>query len=164
MVGRDEGCDVRIDDPSVSRRHVALERRGGGWFVVDQGSVNGSFLDGKRVGEGPLRDGQRLRLGSVELRVQIEPEDDATVLMKTPEEAPPVTNVEVRGPAPAPPAAAPSLPPARPRPRAAPVAPAARRVRSHPHPHPHRRRPSRRPSRRMPGRCSGWKPAPRPTR
>ncbi|HYN91992.1 MAG TPA: FHA domain-containing protein, partial [Thermoleophilaceae bacterium] len=72
LVGRDKGCDVAIDDTSVSRRHVALERRGEDWFVVDQGSANGSFVDGKRVGEAPLRDGQRLRLGSVELRVEIE--------------------------------------------------------------------------------------------
>ena len=144
MVGRDKGCDVQIDDPSVSRRHVAFERRGGDWLVVDQGSVNGSFLDGKRVGEAPLRDGQRLRLGSVELRVEIEPDaletvmiaasapdEDATVMMKTPEEAPPVTSVEIRVPVLAPPVPAPpaSPPPARPpvvaaRPPVAPAPPA----------------------------------------
>ena len=133
MVGRDKGCDVQIDDPSVSRRHVAFERRGGDWLVVDQGSVNGSFLDGKRVGEAPLRDGQRLRIGSVELRVEIEPDaletvmiaasapdEDATVMMKTPEEAPPVTSVEIRVPVLAPPVPAPpaSPPPARPGPPA----------------------------------------------
>ena len=133
MVGRDKGCDVQIDDPSVSRRHVAFERRGGDWLVVDQGSVNGSFLDGKRVGEAPLRDGQRLRIGSVELRVEIEPDaletvmiaasapdEDATVMMKTPEEAPPVTSVEIRVPVLAPPVPAPPVapPPARPGPPA----------------------------------------------
>ena len=136
MIGRDKGCDVQIDDSSVSRRHVALERRDGDWFVVDQGSVNGSFLGGKRVGEAPLRDGQRLRLGSVELRVGIEPDASATVLiatsapdegatvvMKVPEMAPLVTNVEIRGPAPSPPPVAASPPPARPRPPAAPLEP-----------------------------------------
>ena len=138
LVGRDKACDVAIDDPSVSRRHVALERRGEDWFVVDQGSANGSFVDGKRVGESALRDGQRLRLGSVELRVEIEPDvpetvliapsapdEDSTVLMKTPEEAPPITSVEIRVPVQAPPAPSPPAPttPVRPRPPAPPPPP-----------------------------------------
>ncbi len=81
VLGRDAGCDVVVDDKSVSRRHVLLERRGEEWAVVDQGSVNGTFLDGSRVAEAVLRDGQQLRLGTVVFRVGIEEEAAATVLM-----------------------------------------------------------------------------------
>ena len=142
--------------------------------MVDQGSANGSFVDGKRVGEAALRDGQRLRLGSVELRVEIEPDvpetvliapsapdEDATVLMKTPEEAPPITSVEIRVPVLAPPAPLtrprrprrPSATRGRPRRRRRPVVRAAARRRRAP-----RRRPpgdplgAVRPRRRRAGR------------
>ena len=72
LVGRDPACDVVIDDKSVSRRHAALERRGSGFVVVDQGSANGSFVNGEQVSEAALYDGQELRLGMVPFRVQIE--------------------------------------------------------------------------------------------
>src|SRR5262245_65092615 len=72
LVGRDPSCDVVLDDKSVSRRHASLERRGEAWAVVDQGSANGTFVDGEPVREAPLRDGQELRLGMIALRVEIE--------------------------------------------------------------------------------------------
>jgi hypothetical protein len=81
LVGRDPSCDVVIDDKSVSRRHAALERRGAAFVVVDQGSANGSFVNGEQVSEAGLYDGQELRLGMVPFRVQIESEVEGTILM-----------------------------------------------------------------------------------
>src|SRR5262245_19816853 len=81
VVGRDPSCEVVIDDKSVSRRHAALERRGSVFVVVDQGSANGSFVNGEQVSEAALYDGQELRLGMVPFRVQIESEAEGTLLM-----------------------------------------------------------------------------------
>ncbi len=63
LIGRDAGCDLCIDDAALSRRHAQLVQEGAVWFVEDQGSANGTFVDGERVGRAPLRDGAVLRLG-----------------------------------------------------------------------------------------------------
>src|SRR5262245_16661583 len=81
LVGRDPSCEVVIDDKSVSRRHAAIERRGSVFVVVDQGSANGSFVNGEQISEAALYDGQELRLGMVPFRVQIESEAEGTMLM-----------------------------------------------------------------------------------
>jgi hypothetical protein len=69
IVGREPSCDVAIEHGSISRRHARLERRGAAWFVVDEGSANGTYLDSMRVTESPLRDLQELRFGAVSFRV-----------------------------------------------------------------------------------------------
>jgi hypothetical protein len=111
LVGRDPSCDVMIDDKSVSRRHAALERRGSGFAVVDQGSANGSFVNGEQVSEASLYDGQELRLGMVPFRVEIESEVEGTILMNA-GDAGPATMLMPSGAMPAPPAYAPPPPPA----------------------------------------------------
>src|SRR5512142_2857985 len=88
LLGRDAACEVVVDDKSVSRRHALIERRGEGWALTDQGSANGTYLDGRRVAEAVLQDGQQLRLGSVTFRVEIESEAPATVLMSEADMAP----------------------------------------------------------------------------
>src|SRR5512141_870322 len=48
MVGRDPSCEIVVTDGSVSRRHARLEprgARGAEWWVVDQGSANGTFVN-----------------------------------------------------------------------------------------------------------------------
>lgn len=65
-IGRDEGCDLRLElDPEASRLHAALERLGDMWVISDDGlSRNGSFVNGERVmGRRRLRDGDNLRCG-----------------------------------------------------------------------------------------------------
>ncbi|MGY8777276.1 MAG: FHA domain-containing protein [Longimicrobiales bacterium] len=52
VVGRDEGADVLIDNPSVSRRHAEIRLSDNGWEVEDLGSSNGTFIRGQRT-EGP---------------------------------------------------------------------------------------------------------------
>src|SRR5712671_927624 len=71
VLGRDPGCDVVLDDASVSRRHAVLEEDGkGGRRLRDLASANGTFLDGVRIGLSgvPLSAGARLRFGDVELQ------------------------------------------------------------------------------------------------
>ena len=68
-VGRD--CDgLQLDDPTVSRRHLWLEPAPDGLILVDMGSVNGTFVDGDKVGQPiALRAGNVIKLGETELVV-----------------------------------------------------------------------------------------------
>jgi FHA domain-containing protein len=113
LLGREPSCDVVLEDKSVSRRHLLVERRGTRWHVVDQGSANGTFVDGQPVTEADLFDGQELRLGTLSLWVQLEEEAPATVLMAAPElsAGPPPTTVMPSPVRPAPAPAAASAPP-----------------------------------------------------
>ena len=57
------------DDPGVSRRHATLRRAGDGWELIDQGSTNGTRVNGAKdaIAPGtpvPLRDGDRIHLGA----------------------------------------------------------------------------------------------------
>jgi pSer/pThr/pTyr-binding forkhead associated (FHA) protein len=67
-VGRSPACDIVLDDASVSRRHALLARRGETTFVLDDRSLNGIRVNGQRVSEAPLKDGDALVLGHVALR------------------------------------------------------------------------------------------------
>ena len=53
-VGRDESCEVRFDDPLISRRHAEIRFEQGRWWVVDLASRNGTRLDGRLVERAPL--------------------------------------------------------------------------------------------------------------
>jgi hypothetical protein len=78
VIGRDVGCALRFNDPSVSRRHVRFVRRAvhAEVFVEDLGSSNGTMLNGRSV-TAPLRvlDGDKLVIGTRELVIRI-PEFD----------------------------------------------------------------------------------------
>lgn len=67
LVGRAEGADLRLDpthDLHVSGQHARLVRHSDAWWVVDLGSRNGTWVDGRRIEEAaPLRPGTRIRLG-----------------------------------------------------------------------------------------------------
>ncbi|MEQ1856807.1 MAG: FHA domain-containing protein [Longimicrobiales bacterium] len=52
VIGRDEGVDVMIDNPSVSRRHAEIRLSDNGWVVEDLGSSNGTFIRGTKI-QGP---------------------------------------------------------------------------------------------------------------
>lgn len=132
LVGRDPACEMVIEDKSVSRRHAFFERRGPAWAVVDQGSANGTFVNGAQVTDAELRDGQELRLGMVALRVEIESAMAGTVLMDAPIQGtvmmPGAGAAPAAWGAPPPPAYAqpqPSYAPVAPQPQAPPSAPYA---------------------------------------
>ena len=77
VVGRDSSvCQVVIDDPSISRRHARLEKRGDVWAVVDEASANGTHVDAQRIVEAGLRHGQRLAFGKVGFQVEVAGADD----------------------------------------------------------------------------------------
>lgn len=69
-VGRATNCDVVMRFAHVSKHHAHLIGEQGEWKVVDQGSANGTEVDGKRLIKGqasPLRFGQSLRIGALAL-------------------------------------------------------------------------------------------------
>ena len=49
-IGRDENCEVRIQDVHVSRRHAVVLLAGGSWSLRDLQSANGIYADGARLG------------------------------------------------------------------------------------------------------------------
>ena len=65
-VGRGAHNDIVVADESVSDSHAKLQRRDGGWFVVDMGSTNGTYVGGRRIdAEAPLIGAPDLRFGGV---------------------------------------------------------------------------------------------------
>jgi len=62
-VGRSSDVDIPLSDMKVSRKHIKIERRGNRYRVVDLGSRNGTFLNGKRVRMALLSDGDQIRIG-----------------------------------------------------------------------------------------------------
>jgi hypothetical protein len=67
-LGRGFAADVRLEDQSVSRRHAILHLRAGGAArLLDDRSANGTFVNGRRVTEAELADGDVLVLGRVVL-------------------------------------------------------------------------------------------------
>jgi hypothetical protein len=79
LVGRDPSCEVVVSDGSVSRRHARLEWRGAEWWVVDQGSANGTYVNSLKIAETALKDGQELRFGALAFRVDLTEDPEATV-------------------------------------------------------------------------------------
>ncbi len=63
-IGRDEDCDIVVDDHTVSRRHARITPAGDGYEVADLGSTNGTYVNNDRASPHPLRDGDYLRVGN----------------------------------------------------------------------------------------------------
>ncbi len=60
VVGRDPKCGVFISAPLLSREHARIEYREGGHLVIDLDSTNFTKVNGERVTEKPLKDGDRI--------------------------------------------------------------------------------------------------------
>ena len=74
VIGRvSKMCDLTIVDVNVSRQHCAIERRDNAYYVVDLGSTNGVIIDGKRVDDHRIEEGDVLVLSSHRLHATFEP-------------------------------------------------------------------------------------------
>jgi pSer/pThr/pTyr-binding forkhead associated (FHA) protein len=67
-IGRGLAAGLRLDDSSVSRRHAILVPRPSGARILDDRSANGTFVNGRRVQQAELRNGDVIVLGRVVLR------------------------------------------------------------------------------------------------
>ncbi len=79
LLGRDETCDVTINDSKISRNHASLELRPDGTFVLrDLGSTNGTFVNGERVESAELRGAEQIQLGDSVLISSVEKPPEAS--------------------------------------------------------------------------------------
>jgi predicted component of type VI protein secretion system len=83
-IGRGRGQSIVLPHPLVSRQHCELFERDGMLMVRDLGSLNGTFVNNRRVTESPLAPGELLTIGTVTFRAVYEPAaaagpQDATV-------------------------------------------------------------------------------------
>jgi FHA domain len=67
-IGRGLAADLRLDENSVSRRHAMLIHDDSGARILDDRSSNGTFVNGRRVEQATLSNGDQLMLGRVVLR------------------------------------------------------------------------------------------------
>ncbi len=134
-MGRSEARDIVLFDPAASRDHARVELRADGYWLVDRGSANGTYLDGDRLVDGHrLAHGAHIRIGATEFRFELaEPQGAVAPPPAAPPAPPPLPPAPVPAPAPAPvpapapppvPVAAPAPPPV-PVPAPAPVPVAA---------------------------------------
>lgn len=64
VVGRDLRADVRIAHPLISRAHLVLRFDHGRWMAIDNGSLNGMFVNGRRVPSVDINDGLTVNVGN----------------------------------------------------------------------------------------------------
>ena len=67
-IGRSPAADILLDDASVSRRHALITKRGESTVILDDRSLNGVQVNGVRVSEAELKDGDVVLVGHVTLR------------------------------------------------------------------------------------------------
>ena len=73
-VGRFPENDIELDDITVSRRHATIHRVGSGFLVRDAGSLNGTYVNQRRVEEGSLAQGDELQIGKFRMVFLARPE------------------------------------------------------------------------------------------
>ena len=67
VIGRSPDAAVFLDDVTVSRDHAVLVRRSGSWFLDDSGSLNGTYVNRRRIESHKLEDGDELQVGKYKL-------------------------------------------------------------------------------------------------
>jgi pSer/pThr/pTyr-binding forkhead associated (FHA) protein len=67
LAGRHPGCDIFLDDITVSRRHAEFRWESDEFQVVDVGSLNGTYVDRKPVDSAVLVDGDEVQIGKFRL-------------------------------------------------------------------------------------------------
>lgn len=85
-IGRDPSNDLVLPDAMVSRRHAVIECRGAQYYLRDCNSSNGSLVNGDRVSERGLRDGDLVAIGTVRLmfREELEPAEPGAKVVQHP--------------------------------------------------------------------------------
>src|SRR5437762_3578115 len=83
-IGRAPGNGFQIIESSISGQHCEVLLRGNELLVRDMRSTNGTFIDGKLIVEGVMKMGQVLRLGDVELRLEVSDPEPISISIYAP--------------------------------------------------------------------------------
>lgn len=78
VIGRKDFCDVKLDDPSVSKVHLLIAKTDGLLLFRDMGSTNGTKVNGQRVIRGALLPNDKLQIAAVKYQVQLLPDEPTT--------------------------------------------------------------------------------------
>lgn len=76
FIGRDEACTVCLPVPSVSRQHAVISRKVDKFFIKDQDSTNGTYINNKIITEAEIKHGDEITVGEVTLKFLVEKEGD----------------------------------------------------------------------------------------
>jgi pSer/pThr/pTyr-binding forkhead associated (FHA) protein len=66
-IGRTPDCDIFLDDVTVSRRHAVVSRADAAFAIEDLGSLNGTFLNRRRIERSSLENGDEVQIGKYRL-------------------------------------------------------------------------------------------------
>ena len=83
-IGRDPSNDLVLPDAMVSRRHAVIEYRGSQYYIRDCNSSNGSLVNGDRVSERTLRDGDLVAIGTARLLFRDDVADSGAKVVQHP--------------------------------------------------------------------------------
>lgn len=71
-IGRESSNDIVVPDINISRSHAQIQREANGaWVITDLGSTNGLYINGRKIGQAPLRDADMITLGTTTLEFQL---------------------------------------------------------------------------------------------
>lgn len=89
LFGRGSECTIRLDDSEVSRKHATVYMADGNLIVRDEGSANGTFVNGQRIeGSIAVAAGDEIRMGKKVFSVQVIDSEDVTPTVFAPERGP----------------------------------------------------------------------------
>jgi len=78
VIGKDEGVDIVLNDPAVSRRHCEVKRTAAGVHIRDLGSRNGTMVGGVSMQQGLLSHGSTIRIGTSQIYFLSDSEEDSS--------------------------------------------------------------------------------------